>query len=53
MVERNTVNILIYVRFMLKAQEKGKRVILMVKVLCYGHKNYKFESYTRFSYLIS
>ena len=24
------------------------RVYLMVKVLCYGHKLYKFESYTRF-----
>ena len=44
MVERDTVNILIYVQFIFGAYG---RVNLMVRVLCFGHKCYKFKSYTR------
>ncbi len=54
MVEQNTVNIFIDVRFILRALRissikrfKYKRVNLIGEVLCYGHKYYRFESYTR------
>ena len=50
MVEQNAVNIFIDVRFILRAYKiklKNKRVILIGKVLCYGHKDYGFNSHTR------
>lgn len=54
-VERDTVNIFISVQFTLGAAYVRfrlvhiiKRVGLIGKALCYGHKDYKLESYTRF-----
>lgn len=46
MVERDTVNISINVRFILRAEDL-KRVSSIGRTLCFGHKYCKFESCAR------
>lgn len=46
MVERDTVNISINVRFILRAED-SKRVSSIGRTLCFGHKYCKFESCAR------
>ena len=46
MVERDTVNISINVRFILRA-DNLRRASSIGRTLCFGHKCYKFESCVR------
>ena len=36
---------------LLEKTKQLKRVGSMVRALCYGHKGYRFESYTRLNYM--